>query len=122
MRVRLKRAADASPGASVAAPVFAVLCFGGAARGLADRYGSKAQDLLRRRTPGEEAFGWVLNAAFAVALAFRAVRALRAWRRGNAVGFAVCAMCFCVLTAGWVFGPEFPEARVPMDPAPWRVR
>ncbi len=122
MRVRMKRAADAGLGASVAAPVLAVLCLGGAAPGLADRYGSRAQDLLLRWTPGEDASGWVLNAAFALALAFWAVLALWAWRRGSTFGFVVHAVWFTVFGAGWAFGLEFLEAWVLWDPAPWWAR
>ncbi len=122
MRVRLKRAVDAGSGASVAAPALAFLCLGGGAPGLADRYGSKAQDLLLRWTPGEGAFGPVLNAAFALALAFWAVLALWAWRRGSTVGFVVYAVWFTVFAAGWVFGLEFVEAWVLRDQAPWWAR
>ena len=76
MRVRLKRAADAGLGASVAAPVVAVLCLGGAAPGLADRYGSKAQDLLLRDRPVEVELLWVLHLVFAAMFAIAGLRLL----------------------------------------------
>ena len=122
MRVRLKRAADVGLGAAMAGAVVAVLCVGVALPGLADRYGSKAQDLLLRWTPAEEALGWFWNVAVAFASVFSGVLALRAWRRGDVGGLVVWAMWLVVFVAGWLFGLEFLEAWVLTDRAPGWVR
>ncbi len=122
MRVRLKRAADAGLGAAMAGAVPAVLCVGVALPGLADPYGSKAQDLLLRWTPGEQAFGWILRVAFAFASVCSGFLALRGWRRGDVVGLVVWAACFVVLVSGWVFGLGFLEAWLLIDRAPGWAR
>ena len=80
------------------------------------------QDLLVRWTPGEEAFGWVLNAVFAFAVVVSGVLALWAWRRGKVGRFAGCAACFAVFAAGWAFGLEFLKAWLLWDPPPWWAR
>ena len=122
MRVRLKRAADAGLGAATAAVVLAVLCVGIALPGLADRYGSKAQDLLLRWTPGEGRPCWVLDVVFAFAVVVCGVLGFRAWWRGEVGGLVGYAMCAVFLLGGWTFVPELLQAWVLTDRAPGWVR
>ena len=122
MGVRLKPAADAGLGAVPAAAVLAVLCVGVALPGLADGYGSKAQDLLLRWTPGKGGPGWVLDVVFAFGAVACGGLALRAWQRSDRGGLVGYALCSVFLLGGWVLVAEFLEAWVLKDQAPWWVR
>ncbi len=122
MGVRLKRAAVAGLGAAPAAAVLAVVCIGIALPGLADSYGSKAQDLLLRWRPGEGGPGWVLDVVLPLAVVACGVLALRAWQRsdrGSLVGYALCAV---FLLGGWIVVPEVLQAWTATDRAPWWVQ
>ncbi len=122
MGVRLKRGAGAGLGAVPVVAVLAVLCVGVALPGLADRYGSMAQDLLLRWTPAEDRVGGVWHVAFILGLACSGVLAFRAWRRGEVGGLVGYAMCAVFLLGGWISVPELLQAWVATDRVPGWAR
>ncbi len=122
MGVRLKRAADVGLGAAPAAAVLAVVCIGIALPGLADSYGSKAEDLLLRWKPGGRGPGWVLDVVLPLAAVACGGYALRAWQRSDWGGLVVNALCAVFLLGGWISVREVLQAWVATDRAPWWVR
>ncbi|MCY3671060.1 MAG: hypothetical protein F4Y03_07285 [Alphaproteobacteria bacterium] len=96
--------------AAASAVVLAVLCFGFALPGVADRYGSMAEDLLFRQRPPGEPLLTLVKVLFVIVQASLLGLVLWAWHRGNRRSAVAFGAVFAALAGLWWFGLGYLEA------------
>lgn len=104
--------------AAASAVMLAVLCFGFALPGMADRYGGMTQDLLLRLRPPGEPLLTLLKVAFVVAQASLLGMFVWTWRRGNRRSAVTFGVVIVALAGLWSFGMGYLEAAFTEGPAP----